>query len=69
MQADGWAIIECVGIDVRSISPTRRAAIVNWLVVRRNVYITTSWDDARIEHIWQSLKGEAEAVEVIVRTK
>jgi hypothetical protein len=69
MQAEGWAIIESTGIDVRSISPTRRAAIVNWLVVRRNIYITTSWDDARIEHIWQSLKGEAEAVEVIVRTK
>lgn len=68
-RADGWAIIECVGIDVRSVSPTRRAAIVNWLVTRKGLFVTTSWDDDRIDKAWDALRGEADAFEVIVCTK
>jgi hypothetical protein len=67
MKADGWAVIECIGIDVRSVSPTRRAAIVNWLVTRGR-WISTSTTDEQIEDYWSEDRGEAEVVQVTVQT-
>lgn len=67
MEADGWAVIECTGIDVRSISPTRRAAIVNWLVTRRGVGIYHTTTDDQIEGMWTAERGDADVKPVKIR--
>ena len=64
--ADGWAIIEDIGIDVRSVSPTRRAAIVNWLVTRAGIMIYSTTTDKQIEECWTAHCGDAKALPVKV---
>lgn len=55
---EGYAVIEDNKIEVRTVSPTRRAAIVNWLVVRKNcmIYLTTT--DDQIEEMWENWSGD-----------
>ncbi len=53
MQAAGWAILSEKGIDVRTVSPTRRGAIVNWLVTTCGVPVQNHWTDEAIELMWQ----------------
>lgn len=69
MEADGWAIIEDIGIDVRSVSPTRRAAIVNWLVTRKGIMIYHTTTDEQIEAMWKATHDDAEAMPVKVTAK
>lgn len=57
MQAEGWAVIDCTRIDVSTVSPTRRAAIVNWLVTRAGRFISTSTTDEQIEAYWADREG------------
>jgi hypothetical protein len=65
--AKGWAVAVNGVIDVRTVSPTRRAAIVNWLVTHGKLVfakdsdekIETMWsidrpDDAAVFEIWVS---------------
>jgi hypothetical protein len=67
-QVGAWAIIDADGnICVRSISDTRRAAIVNWLCTDRGVLATVLADDLMIEKSWQKLKGKSEAELVTVQ--
>lgn len=66
MEADGWAVIEDVGIDVRSVSPTRRAAIVNWLVTRGDRMVWPKTTDKEIEQMWAEARGAAEVIPVKV---
>lgn len=58
--ADGYAInsIGGGGILVDTIHTSRRAAIVNWLVTRRNTMVTADRDDDWIEFMWKNLRGE-----------
>lgn len=52
--AEGWAVTTSNGdIEVSTVSPTRRAAIVNWLVVACSIMIRNSHSDADIEEIWR----------------
>lgn len=52
--AEGWAVIGSDGsIRVRTVSPTRQGAIVNWLLVDMNLTTTTIVTDVVIEHQWQ----------------
>ena len=50
----GWAVIAPSGeIEVRSVSPTRQAAIINGLVVAFQTMIHSTMSDADIEHLWR----------------
>lgn len=60
----GWAIKENGGLSVRSVSPHRRGAIVNFLISNRECVICKWHTDWEIEQFWIHLKGGAEAVKV-----
>lgn len=63
---EGWAVTDETGIDIKTVSATRRAAIVNWIVVKQRLPITTMHSDAQIEALWQELCGDAIAIPVRV---
>jgi hypothetical protein len=48
-----WAVKQNDEILISTISSTRRAAIVNWLVVGPNVFPMNSWTDEMIEDAWE----------------
>lgn len=58
-KAEGYAVIVDDEIDVLTVSETRRAAIVNWLVVNRRVPILNSTTEEQIEHLWNEHSGDA----------
>ena len=64
--AKGWAVVDANGINVRTISNTRRAAIVNWLLVDKQIMATRIASDQDIEAAWEQHHGEAYAIEVII---
>lgn len=67
MTVIGWAVVERGEVNIRTVSDTRRAAIVNWLVVDRRVLVTTAMADHQIERLWQDMAGLAECMTVEVR--
>lgn len=65
--AIGWAVQDSDGrLDLATCGPTRRSAIVNWLVTNMLAFVTTEWDDERIESAWLEKKRRAEVVAVAV---
>lgn len=58
-KAKAFAVIANEKIDVRTVSDTRRAAIVNWLVVDRGCPIFNSDTDEQIDHLWEQECGDA----------
>lgn len=50
----GWAVARDGGVFVATVSPHRRAAIVNYLVVVHGISITQGWSDREIENVWES---------------
>ena len=62
--AEGYAVIENGKIDVRTVSLTNRAAIVNWLVVNHDHKIYSNTTDHQIETLWKIEKGNASVVKV-----
>jgi hypothetical protein len=64
--AEGWAIIENGRINVRTVSPTRRAAIVNFLVVERGILVMDSATDEQIEQKWKQMRSQAVVTEIVV---
>lgn len=70
IEAQGWAVVRKDKLLVRTVSPTRRGALVNWIVVeapRGRVMVTNTWDDAQIEEHWARNRGDAHAVPVTIR--
>lgn len=71
----GWAVRTICGIDTFTVSATRRAAIVNWLVAgehnQRRVMIFAHHDDALIERRWASRSRNllAEVIQVTITEK
>ncbi len=63
---DAWAVKEGDKINIRTVSDTRRAAIVNWLVVVPRVMIYNHMTDAEIESLWKHRPGVAEIIKVNV---
>ncbi len=61
-----YAVIEAEVIDVETVSPTQRAAKVNWLVVRRRCPIYQTTTDEQIEEMWQQRSGEARVQRVVI---
>ena len=67
--ATGWAIRLSDGeIDVRTVSPTRRAAIVNWLVLN-GTEISIMWTDDQIEAAWKAKGLYVHDIEVDIQQK
>ena len=62
--SEAWAVVHKDAINIRTVSPTRRAAIVNWLVVERDYLITNARTDEQIETLWE-LECEDETVEQV----
>ena len=58
-KAEGYAVVYNDKIDVLTVSETRRAAIVNWLVVNRRIPILNSTTDEQIEQLWNEHSGDA----------
>lgn len=56
---EGWGVIDADGLNVNTVSETRRAAVVNWLVVVARTMILDSYSDERIDTIWDAKRGEA----------
>ena len=54
-----YAVIDGNGINVRTISPARRSAIVNWLVVHKHCPIYQTTTDEQIEEMWKLWSDEA----------
>jgi hypothetical protein len=52
MDASGWAVVKDGKIDVRTVCETRRAALVNWLVTEKRLFVTVFDVDEQIEHWW-----------------
>jgi hypothetical protein len=52
--AVGWAVVFLDEMDVRTISPTRRAAIVNWIVSRGGKWVSNNTTDDDIERMWKA---------------
>jgi hypothetical protein len=48
----GWAVISGRRILVKTVSDTRRAALVNWLIAEKVVFVDSTWTDERIENEW-----------------
>lgn len=64
---DGWAIMDSRGrILIRTVSDTRRAAIINWLCTEAGLMATRFAFDEQIEQAWTAKRGNAEAVAVTV---
>lgn len=53
------AVIDGGKIDVRTVSPTSRAAKVNFLVVERLIMIFAWTTDDEIDELWMKHRGEA----------
>ncbi len=68
--ANGFAAVLNNKIDVRTVSPTRRAATVNYLVVCAGRIITNSMTDKDIEAVFMRYHGGASIlpVEICVAT-
>lgn len=61
---NGWAVIEDNEIDVATISPNRRSAIVNWLIVHHGIRLTVDTPDNEIERLWAKSHGHAKVMVV-----
>jgi hypothetical protein len=62
----GWAVRDAQGVKLKTVSDTRRAAIVNWLVTECQVLITNAMPDDVIERQWETWRGEAQDIQVRV---
>lgn len=50
--AKGWAVIDDRGLNVKTVSPTKRAAIVNWLTLT-TLPIREDHTDEEIEYLFE----------------
>ena len=64
---NAWAIIEFDEIKVPTISESRRAAIINWLVVHHHLMVLNSMTDDEIDKMWELYKGHADAKQVSLK--
>lgn len=62
--AFGYAIAD-PEIDVKTVSPTRTAAIVNWLI-GKGCMVLQHVPDHAVERAWEAERGSARLVEIII---
>ena len=51
-QAEGYAVVGVDGIDLHTVYPSRRGAIVNWLVTSAKIPLSSNASDDFIEQAW-----------------
>lgn len=56
---EAWGVVDDDGLNVRTVSDTRRAAIINWLVTNAGVMIMDTHTDEHINALWDANCGEA----------
>lgn len=56
---DGWGVVDDEGLKVNTVSDSRRAAIVNWLVTAAGCMIYDSCSDEQINVMWEAKCGYA----------
>lgn len=56
---DGWGVVDADGLDIATVGPTRRSAIVNWLVVKAKVMVYNHNSNDWIEKAWEANCGDA----------
>ncbi len=62
--AEGWAVVDDKGINVRTVSESRRAAIINWLVVEAQLHILNAHTDEQVDAMWNAHRGSATVKQV-----
>lgn len=62
--AEGWGVVDDEGLKVCTVSDTRRAAIVNWLVLEANRCIFRGHTDEQIEAMWDHDRGDSRVTRV-----
>lgn len=67
MSTQGWAVVDYGTINIKTVSGTRRAAIVNWLVVQKGEFITNAHSDEDIERLWEVKKNQGTSNADVVR--
>jgi len=67
--AHGWAVVDMSGINVRTVSPSRRGALVNWLIAAHRMVLMGNVTDEQVEQLWQAKSGDAMVVEVDITVK
>jgi len=66
MIAGGWAVVQDGEINVRTVSPDRRGAIVNWLVAEAHRFVSAHDTDEEIEDRWERDRGTARVLQVAI---
>ena len=56
---EAFAVVVGEKIDTRTVSETRRAAIVNWLVVSCECVVLSTTTDEQIENLWNEYGKDA----------
>lgn len=64
MSATGFAILSFGRIEIATVSPRRRGALVNWLVTSGRIPIYAWTSDTEIESLWRTTRGDHECLEV-----
>lgn len=63
-KAIGWAVKDNGQINIKTVSDTMRAAVINWLVVERSIQVSVLHTDTQIVSMWQLNKGTAELINI-----
>jgi hypothetical protein len=69
MNTLAFAVVLNDQIDVKTVSPSYRAATVNWLVVNKGKMIYDHHTDEHIEGLWQRYKGRAVVEQIVLKRK
>ena len=66
---EAWAVVDNRGrILVRTVSDTRRSAIINYLCTEAGMLATKFANDTQIEQAWEAKRGHADVMPVAINT-
>lgn len=63
---EGFGVVDHDGLKMRTVSDTRQAAIVNWLVTEANTVVRSYHGEEEINAMWDAKRGEAMVMPVRV---
>jgi hypothetical protein len=68
-EAEGWAVTHDGCIDVRTVSPTRQAAVINAIVTQGGVMVMDDWTHDVIDGVWREVSRQRglSLIRVVVR--
>lgn len=68
-QTEGFAVVFEGKTQIATVSDSKRAAMINWLVVHSQIMILNSHTDQDISRLWVLNSGPAEVVNVMVHRR